>query len=101
MNFWNSKTESSNRDSIFSSIVLKVTRPVNAAAAGVKDIAQGEGDLTERLTVSREDEVGELDRWFNVSTNEMLTSSNQVNISARELSRLSNNLKQMVGQFKT
>jgi methyl-accepting chemotaxis protein len=43
-----------------------ITRPINAAVAGLKDIAQGEGDLTKRLEASSRDEVGELARWFNV-----------------------------------
>ncbi len=42
-----------------------ITRPVNAAVLGLKDIAQGEGDLTKRLAVTGHDEVGELARWFN------------------------------------
>ncbi|BBO66827.1 methyl-accepting chemotaxis sensory transducer [Desulfosarcina alkanivorans] len=43
-----------------------IVRPVNAAVAGLKDIAQGEGDLTMRLEAVSRDEVGELARWFNV-----------------------------------
>jgi len=43
-----------------------IVRPINAAVAGLKDIAQGEGDLTMRLDASGKDEVGELARWFNV-----------------------------------
>jgi methyl-accepting chemotaxis protein len=35
-----------------------------------------------------------------VSMNEMSTSSGQVNLSAQELSKLSESLKQMVDQFK-
>jgi methyl-accepting chemotaxis protein len=42
-----------------------ITKPINAAVEGLKDIAQGEGDLTMRLDVARKDEVGELARWFN------------------------------------
>jgi methyl-accepting chemotaxis protein len=42
-----------------------IVRPINAAVAGLKDIAQGEGDLTMRLQVSSRDEAGELARWFN------------------------------------
>ncbi len=42
-----------------------IVRPINAAVAGLKDIAQGEGDLTMRLEASTKDEVGELARWFN------------------------------------
>ncbi len=43
-----------------------IVRPINAAVAGLKDIAQGEGDLTMRLKVASKDEVGELANWFNV-----------------------------------
>ena len=42
-----------------------IVRPINAAVAGLKDIAQGEGDLTMRLPATSHDEVGELARWFN------------------------------------
>lgn len=43
-----------------------ITRPLNKAVDGLKDIAEGEGDLTTRLHVESKDEVGELARWFNV-----------------------------------
>jgi len=42
-----------------------IVRPINAAVASLKDIAQGEGDLTMRLEATTKDEVGELARWFN------------------------------------
>ncbi len=31
----------------------------------VKDVAEGEGDLTKRIEITSEDEVGELGKWFN------------------------------------
>jgi methyl-accepting chemotaxis protein len=43
-----------------------IVKPINAAVAGLKDIARGEGDLTMRLEATSKDEVGELARWFNV-----------------------------------
>ncbi|MFO7751439.1 MAG: bacteriohemerythrin [Desulfobacteraceae bacterium] len=42
-----------------------VVKPINTVAAGMKDIAAGEGDLTKRITVSRKDEIGLLVEWFN------------------------------------
>lgn len=42
-----------------------LVKPVRAAAEMLKDIAQGEGDLTKRLVVSTKDEVGQMAGWFN------------------------------------
>ncbi|QJI30686.1 methyl-accepting chemotaxis protein [Pseudomonas sp. ADAK18] len=42
-----------------------VTRPINSVAAMLKEIASGDGDLTQRLTYSKKDELGELVNWFN------------------------------------
>ena len=46
-------------------ISLSITRPLNAAVTSLKDIAEGEGDLTRKLPATGQDEVGELARWFN------------------------------------
>jgi methyl-accepting chemotaxis protein len=43
-----------------------VLRPIRQTAATLRDIAEGEGDLTMRLTVTTKDEVGEMSKWFNV-----------------------------------
>ncbi|MEX5508627.1 methyl-accepting chemotaxis protein [Pseudomonas paralactis] len=42
-----------------------VTRPINSVAAMLKDIASGDGDLTQRLAYTKKDELGELVNWFN------------------------------------
>ncbi|MBT2374214.1 methyl-accepting chemotaxis protein [Pseudomonas fluorescens] len=42
-----------------------VTRPINSVAAMLKEIASGDGDLTQRLTYDKKDELGELVNWFN------------------------------------
>ncbi|MBL7648108.1 MAG: Cache 3/Cache 2 fusion domain-containing protein [Candidatus Hydrogenedentes bacterium] len=42
----------------------RISRPLAAAAAMLKDIAQGEGDLTRRLEIQTKDEVGEMALWF-------------------------------------
>ena len=42
-----------------------VTRPINNVAEMLKNIASGEGDLTQRLNYSKKDELGELVNWFN------------------------------------
>ena len=47
-------------------VANSVARPINEVVAGLKDAAEGEGDLTKRIDVKRTDEVGELAHWFNV-----------------------------------
>ena len=47
---------------ISNSIVTPIRKVVN----GLKDIAEGEGDLTKRLDIKSKDEVGELAGWFDL-----------------------------------
>lgn len=42
-----------------------ITTPLNAVVNRLKDMAEGEGDLTQRVITDSQDEVGELARWFN------------------------------------
>lgn len=42
-----------------------ITRPVDDLVEVAKDIAQGEGDLTKRLSASESGELGQLSGWFN------------------------------------
>ena len=44
---------------------LVVVGPVRRTADMLKDIAQGEGDLTQRLAVDSGDEIGQMAGWFN------------------------------------
>jgi methyl-accepting chemotaxis protein len=39
--------------------------PINGVVNMIRDVAEGEGDLTRRLEITSRDEVGELARWFN------------------------------------
>lgn len=48
------------------SIAVMITNSVNQIAESLRDIAQGEGDLTSRLDQNSNDELGDLVRWFNV-----------------------------------
>ncbi len=43
----------------------RITRPIINTGEFLREIAQGEGDLTKRLTISNKDEVGQMAGWFN------------------------------------
>ncbi len=47
-------------------IVKKSLQPLGQIVAMIKDVAQGEGDLTKRLEIKSKDELGEVCIWFNV-----------------------------------
>lgn len=51
--------------SIIVSLKIIMGRPMEKLMEMVKDLVQGEGDLTKRLQVTTHDEIGELADWFN------------------------------------
>ncbi|MBN2021306.1 MAG: methyl-accepting chemotaxis protein [Pirellulales bacterium] len=50
---------------VFWWVARSITRPLDRTIALLKDIAQGEGDLTRRLDASGKDELSRLGKWFN------------------------------------
>ena len=42
-----------------------VNQPLTGVLDRLKDIVQGEGDLTQRIQVANDNEIGELSTWFN------------------------------------
>ena len=46
-------------------IARLTTKPIRQTIAILKDIAEGEGDLTRQLTVDSKDEIGEMAKYFN------------------------------------
>jgi methyl-accepting chemotaxis protein len=76
-----------------------IVRPINAAVAGLKDIAQGEGDLTMRLQVTSQDEVGELARWFNTFIEKLQGIIGQISGGVETLSSSSTELSAISEQM--
>ncbi|BDU50883.1 methyl-accepting chemotaxis protein [Haliovirga abyssi] len=52
-------------------VVGKITKNIVAVKDMMKDISQGDGDLTVRMKVNTEDEVGELAKYFNEFVNKL------------------------------
>ena len=47
-------------------LIKGIKKPINAVAASLQDIAEGEGDLTLRIEVEVDDEIGNLAKWSNL-----------------------------------
>ncbi len=47
-------------------IVFGLVNALKMMIGNFKDIAEGEGDLTKRVAIKSQDEIGELARWFNI-----------------------------------
>ena len=104
--------------SIFAGIVIGtllgrgISKAVRATVAMIKDIAEGEGDLTKRLEVRSNDELGQLATWFNkfvqkvhdiigdvgASANDVASASTEIAASSEEMATGMNEQTQQITQ---
>ena len=61
-------------------------KPLDAMVDRLKDIAEGEGDLTQRIDQDRKDEIGELGRWFNTFVSKIHDTIAEVSNATTEVS---------------
>ncbi|MCC6676822.1 MAG: methyl-accepting chemotaxis protein [Phycisphaerales bacterium] len=76
-----------------------MTRPVNGLICMIRDVAEGDGDLTKRLALNRGDELGQLGKWFDKflenlhkiigevkrTTNEVASAATEISASAEQM----------------
>ncbi len=74
---------------------LSIVRPINLAVAGLKDISEGDGDLTKRLEVLGEDEVGLLAKAFNTFIGKLQEMIGDITAGVETLSESSKELSQV------
>jgi methyl-accepting chemotaxis protein len=82
-------------------IGFTVVKPISAVVDGLKDIAEGEGDLTKTLAITSQDEVGELSKWFNTFMSklraiiaDLSSNADSMTSASIELSKLSGSLSE-------
>lgn len=85
-----------------------VTGPIKSVVDVIRDIAQGEGDLTRRLPILGKNEIGELSEWFNTFIgklhgiiNQVSGSSLQLASSALELQLTSKQMTESIAQLSS
>ena len=79
-----------------------ITTNLSGVSTSLKDIAQGEGDLTSRIVSKAQDEVGDLTKWFNLFIeklhgiiSEVVATINPLMSATGELHRLTNETSKM------
>jgi methyl-accepting chemotaxis protein len=96
-------------------IVNKVVKGLGLIVERIKDVAQGEGDLTKRIAVQNDDELGELSRWFNTfmdklqdiitqvaqSTEHIASATEEISSSATQSSQGAETQKDQTNQVAT
>ncbi len=83
-----------------------VSRPLRKTVEMLKDIAEGEGDLTRRLSINTSDEVGEVAKWFNTLMDKLQNMIKRLfddianlNISSRQLQLISEEMASKAAQM--
>ena len=74
---------------LLSLLIPVLMRPLTTMGRAMQDIAQGEGDLTRRLTVENKDEFGELAGAFNQFVERIHASISEVASATRQVHDLS------------
>ena len=76
------------------SIVISrsIFRSLRELTERVKDIAQGEGDLTRRVEITSKDEVGEVAHWFNLFIEKLHGIIAQLAVTCESVTRASNDV---------
>ncbi len=96
-------------------IVNKVVKGMGLVVERIKDVAQGEGDLTKRIEVQNDDELGELSKWFNTfmdklqeiiaqvaqSTEHIASATEEISSSATQSSQAAETQKDQTNQVAT
>ncbi len=77
-------------------ISARITRPLCDTALALDDIGQGEGDLTRRLKIYAEDEVGQVSKGFNLFVEKMQQSVLEVKSGIIDLSSSSHQMETVV-----
>lgn len=76
-------------------------KPISKVAAGLKDVAEGEGDLTLRLEVKNNDEVGELAGLFNIFVEKLQVMIRNIAGNAETLNASSEDLADLSSKMST
>ena len=73
-------------------VASAMVKPIKTAVFALRNIAQGEGDLTVRLPVHGNDEITDLSEYFNETIEKIGTSIRQVGVNSDAMEEIGNEL---------
>ncbi len=76
-----------------------VSRPLESSVVMLRDIAEGEGDLTRRLNIDSHDEVGRMAKWFNIFVEKLQGMFKGVAGDVKTLTGASTDLEKISGDM--
>ncbi|WP_300673741.1 methyl-accepting chemotaxis protein [Desulfoluna sp.] len=79
----------------------RFVQPINVMVTGLKDIAEGEGDLTMRLTAKTKDEIGEMVSWINIFIEKLRTIVLDIGQNSRNVTTFSSEFTGIADQLLT
>jgi len=82
---------------VLSIFTKKITAPIRKTSAMLRDIAEGEGDLTRRIEVISKDEIGEMGIWFNTFIEKLQEMIKNIGEDAKNLDGSVNSLSEISG----
>lgn len=80
-------------------IANSIVRPINIAVAGLKDVAEGEGDLTKRLKKDGDNELGDLAFWMNTFLEKLQGMVGQIANNSSNVDSAAGKLTTIAGQM--
>ncbi|SLM32551.1 exported hypothetical protein [Desulfamplus magnetovallimortis] len=80
---------------------LTISNPLKNVVNRLRDIAEGEGDLTMRLEKRSSDEFGDLAHWFNIFIEKLQAIILQIANNAGELNRSSEEMANLSGKMSS
>jgi len=76
-----------------------VTKPVKNVVDIIKNIAEGDGDLTSRINIQSKDEIGDMAQWFNTFVDKLHEIVSSVKYTSEQVATSTNEINTTSAQF--
>lgn len=80
-------------------LIVAITTPLKQTSSMLRDIAEGEGDLTQRLKVATRDELGDVAHWFNIFVEKLQLMIGEIAGNSDTLAASSGRLTSLASQM--